>query len=457
MEFQKEPLHFVRGLWERNGDFVKFKLGPQKMYFVNRPEYISHILLKNQKNYNKKNMMYHEMSLLFGEATSVVDGERWKKGHQLIQPSFASKNLEPMFDVLEHTISATLQQWESKADGKTVVDMGADIHRLTLSIIVETMFGASIEGREEEVTAYFRTILDTVVARILAPVNFPLWVPTPMHRRYKKAVQSLDALIYEIIRQKKDQKTSDLKKNDVKPASKCPYHDMLSQWVTTLSAQGGKSPQESAKMLRDEVIGIFVAAHGSTAVFLSWTFYHLAKHPEIQSRVVNEVAEKIGSRKPVFDDLEQLPYTRQVIEESMRITPPGWVISRSTIGEDRFGDYVVPPKSMILISPYLMHHHPEFWSEPEKFDPERFNPANADQIRKATKEGYYIPFSAGPRICTGKPMAMIECMLIVALTAQKFHVSLKEGHTVTPKGGFTLGLGGNLLVNLKKRSHLSAS
>lgn len=439
IEFQKEPLSFIRNLWQRHGDFVKFKLGPQKMYFVNRPEYISHILLKNQKNYSKKNMMYREMSLLFGEATSVVDGERWKKGHQLIQPSFASKHLEPMFEILEGTISAALLRWESKADGKIIIDMGADIHRLTLGIIVETMFGASISGREEEVTSYFKIILDTVVARILAPANFPLWVPTEMHRRYKKALRSLDALIYEIIQSKVNNKTE----------SKCPYQDMLSQWITSLSARGPVSP----KILRDEIIGIFVAAHGSTAVFLSWTFYHLAIHPEIQVKVTKEVAEKIGNRKPTFDDLDHLTYTRQVIEESMRITPPGWVISRSTIAEDRFGDYVVPPRSMILISPYLMHHHPEFWPDPDRFDPERFSKSNSEAIKKAQKEGYYIPFSAGPRICTGKPMAMIECMLIVALVAQKYEVSLKEGHTVTPKGGFTLGLGGDLLVTLRKRDH----
>jgi cytochrome P450 len=444
LELQKDPLGTIQGLWKKNGDVFRFRLGPQTMYFVNRPEYVMHVLLRNQKNYDKRNLMYSEMQTLFGNATSVVDGERWKKGHSLIQPSFSFAQVEKMSTVISQSIQDILATWVPKSESGECIDMGEDIHRMTLEVIVRTMFGASIHGQEEKVTALFRTLLDVIVARITSPVKLPTWIPTPLNRRYRSARKDLDEIIVKIVQSK----IQNLE-NGGQEVSSDGYQDMLSQWIEAeREKNGGKLDIE---FLRDEVIGIFVAGHGSTAVFMSWTFYHLATHPEIQEKVYREVKEVFGNDTPAYAKLADLRYTRQVIEESMRITPPGWIISRSTIQEDQMGELKIPPRSMIWISPYLIHHHPEFWPDPERFDPERFAPQNAEQIKKASKDGYYIPFSAGPRVCTGKNMAMIECLLIVAMTLQKFEVRLKKDHVVTPVGGFTLGLGGGLLVHLKKR------
>ena len=437
LDFQREPLTFVRDLWNKHGDLVEFVVAGQRMFFVNRPEFIHHILLRNQKNYDKRNMMYHEMQILFRQATSVVDGDRWKKGHQLIQPTFSFKRVEEMSGVMVECIGQTLVKWAEKAESHSIANFSEDIHRLTLDIIVRTMFGGAIEGKEEQVSQWFRVLLDTIVSRILSPVNLPLWAPTPANLRYRSAIAKLDSLIYDMIDSK------------LKSAPGGDFQDMLAQWIE--AGKTAPSGQSSPETLRDEVIGIFVAAHGSTAVFLSWTFYHLATHPEVQEKVFAEVSAAIGDRTPIYGDLPEFTYTRQVIEESMRITPPGWIISRSTIGEDRLGETVIPPRSMMLVSPYLIHHHPEFWPEPEKFDPDRFSEANQERVEKAAKEFSYIPFSGGPRVCTGKNMAMVECLLIVSMTIRKFRVSMKPGHRVIPEGGFTLGLGGGLLVNLERR------
>jgi cytochrome P450 len=228
------------------------------------------------------------------------------------------------------------------------------------------------------------------------------------------------------------------------------FYDMLSHWIDYETRATHGAP--SLKTLRDEVIGIFVAAHGSTAVFLSWTFYHLAIHPDVQQKVFQEVTTLFSGRTPEYSDLMKMDYVRSVIEESMRMTPPGWIISRSTIHEDEIGGYKIPPRSMVLISPYLMHHHPEFWKQPEKFDPNRFYADHDGLMKQYARDFTYIPFSGGPRVCTGKNMAMMECLLIVTMVVQKFELQLKKNHQIKPIGGFTLGLGGGLLMELKTRT-----
>lgn len=444
-EFKKDPLSYLKKQWKNYGDIFEFKVAGHKMVFVNRPEYIQHILLKNHKNYDKKNIMYREMQILFGQATSVVDGDRWKKGHQMIQPTFSFKKVEEMSVKIMDSIQTILKDWEKNAKENKITHLGDDLHRLTLEIIVKTMFGEAIEGKEEEITQNFKVLLQTIVSRILSPVPLPLGFPTSENRKYQKAIKSLDELIYKIIQNKIESKKK-MKDQDLKIDES---FDMLTMWLE--SSSGANYENLSLKTLRDEVIGIFVAAHGSTAVFLSWTLYHLSTHPEIQEKVYEEVKRTLGTRAAEYMDLPYLKYTLMVIEESMRMTPPGWIISRSTIGEDQLGDYSIPPKTMILISPYLMHHHTDFWEQPETFNPERFSESQSEQIKKASKEYYYIPFSGGPRICTGKNMAMVECLMIVATVIQKFKITLKKDHQIKPVGGFTLGLEGGLLVTLEVR------
>jgi cytochrome P450 len=447
LDFRRDPLAFIGDLWRRHGDLVEFEVAGQRMFFVNRPEYVQHILLKNHKNYDRRNMMYREMKILFRNATPVADGERWKRSHGLIQPTFSFKKVEEMSGAIVERITASVRSWEERAQNArepVAVDFGADLHRLTLDIIVRTMFGGAIDGKEAEVATWFRTILDTVVARILSPVNLPLWVPTPRSLKYRDAIRKLDRLIHGIIERKSRERDSGAQ---AQVAGE--FQDMLTMWMEAgAKARGGAF---IADEIRDEVVGIFVAAHGSTAMFLSWTFYHLATHPEIQDRVRAEVDQVLGGRVPSYGDLPGLSYTRQVIEESMRITPPGWIFSRSTIEEDRLGDTVIPPRSMMLISPYYMHRRADLWSDPERFDPERFSESNDERIKGVSREFGYIPFSGGPRVCTGKNLAMVECLLIVSMAMQKLKFSLKPGHRIEAKGGFTLTLDGGLLLKIEGR------
>lgn len=431
IEFQRDPLAFLRKHEARHPDLFGFRVGPNTLYFSNNADYAQHILFKNFKNYGKQNLMYREMAILFGGATSVVDGDRWKAGHEMIKPSLAMKRVTEFLPIIEKSFEDMLTSWEKHAATGEAADASADLAAATMSIIVNTMFGSNMPDDPELIGRSFRDILGIIVDRILSVVKFPLAVPTPQNLRYRRAIASIDGFIYRII----DEKL----RSQGEPAG---FQDILGEWIESL----GSAAESSRKRLRDEVIGIFVAGHGSSATFLSWIFYHLATQPEIQEEVANELRGVLGGRTPEAADAGRLPLTRAVIEESMRLTPPGWVISRSTIAEDTLGPYRLPPNSMVLLSPYLLQNSPRYWERPEAFDPRRFLhrgdgfPANA-----------YIPFTTGPRVCTGKSLAMMEATMLLAQTLRKYRLALKPGHRITPEGGFTLNLKGGLLLQLTRR------
>lgn len=434
IEFQKDPLAFIRKHEAQHPDLFGFRVGPNTLYFSNNADYAQHILFKNFKNYGKQNLMYREMAILFGGATSVVDGEKWKAGHEMIKPSLAMKRVTEFLPIIEKSFEGMLSGWEKRAAAGEFVDASADLAAATMSIIVNTMFGSNMPDDPELIGRSFRDILGIIVDRILSVLKFPLAVPTPQNLRYRRAIASIDGFIYRIIDEK-------LRANGA-PVGSGRFQDILGEWIESL----GPAAATSRKRLRDEVIGIFVAGHGSSATFLSWILYHLATQPEIQEDVTKELRDVLGGRTLEAADAGRLPLTRAVIEESMRLTPPGWVISRSTIAEDTLGPYRLPPGSMVLLSPYLLQNSPRYWERAEMFDPRRFLnrgdgfPANA-----------FIPFTTGPRVCTGKSLAMIEATMLVAQTLRKYRLALKPGHRITPEGGFTLNLKGGLLLQLTKR------
>lgn len=441
LDFQKDPLKFISQNAEKHPDLFSFKLGPNTMYFSNNADFASHILQKNFKNYDKKNIMYKEMSILFGEATSVVDGERWKEGNQVIQPPLSMKKVVLMMDIINKSLTSLISHWEIQTAKGDYVNASEDLANTTLDIIVKCMFGSTIDGQEEVITESFKTILEIIVDRIVSVVKIPIFIPTPQNKRYQKAIQNIDTLLYKIIKDKLSA--------EVKTPAEDEFQEMLTQWIVALRGPDNKPVSE--KKLRDEIIGIFVAGHGSSATFLSWMLYHLATHQEVQTKLHNELHTVLNGRTPQIQDFGQMKYTKAVIEESLRITPPGWIISRSTIEDDQLGPFKVPAKSMILLSPYLIHHSPRYWENPQAFDPERFFGVNAEKAKQQLAECSYIPFTTGPRICTGRNLAMVEATLFLSNLIQKFKLDLKPGHVVTREGGFTLNLKGGLFLNLTKR------
>jgi len=186
--------------------------------------------------------------------------------------------------------------------------------------------------------------------------------------------------------------------------------------------------------LRDEVLTLLFAGHETTSNILTWTWYLLSQHPEVEYRLHAELDEVLSGDVPTIEHLPKLTYSRMVLEEVMRLYPPVWVIGRKALADDELGGYHIPANSLVVLSPYLTHHHPDFWEQPEIFDPERFTPKSA-----ANRPRYaYFPFIGGPRMCIGNHFAMMEAQLVLATIAQRYQLRLVPGHTVEPEALVTL-------------------
>jgi len=190
----------------------------------------------------------------------------------------------------------------------------------------------------------------------------------------------------------------------------------------------------SDRLLRDEIMTIFLAGHETTANALAFTWYLLATHPEVDARLHAEIERILGGRAPTQADVAQLRYTRMVLEETMRLYPPAYSLSRTAIGADVIGGVTVPAGSIVVIYPYVTHRNPALWPDPERFDPDRFNPDRAAGRHRFA----YLPFGGGPRICIGQGFAMTEAIIVIASIAQRYRFSLAPGHTVQPIGALTL-------------------
>jgi cytochrome P450 len=268
------------------------------------------------------------------------------------------------------------------------------------------------------------TLIEDIGYRFAVPFYPPPRVPTPRNRRHRLALAALDHAIYEIIAARRRGDTSG--------------DDLLGLLIDVRDEQSGEGMSD--RQLRDEVITLFVAGHETTAVALAWAWHLLAEHPGAAERVRAELAGALGDRAPATADLPQLPYARMVIDEAMRLYPPAWITNRQAIADDEICGYHIPAGAIVLISPYVMHRHPAYWENPERFDPERFTPE-----RSAGRPHYaYFPFGGGPRQCIGKGLALMEAQLILGAVAQRFRLGHVPGHVVEPQALVTLRPRGGL-------------
>jgi len=290
--------------------------------------------------------------------------------------------------------------------------------RLTLRIASLTLFNTDISGETETVGKALRTAFEHVGYLLVHPFALSLNMPTPRKIRYLRAKKVLDTVVYKII---------DQRRKTEKDAG-----DLLSMLLLARDEEtgGGMSDEQ----LRDEVLTLFIAGHETTAVTLSWAWYLLAGNPAANQKLRAELDEVLCGRTPTIEDLPNLRYTKMVLEETMRLYPPGWALPRQAIEDDIIGGYHIPAGSLVDVSQYVTHRRPDLWDEPDRFDPERFTPERfANRHRFA-----YFPFGSGSRTCIGNNFAMMEAQLVLAILAQRFQFQLVPEHPVVPDPTFVL-------------------
>jgi cytochrome P450 len=310
----------------------------------------------------------------------------------------------------------TAHRWASLAATGGSLDVLQEMMHLTQDIVLAAVLGSDATRLTESARAW--SIVNEYIGENFWTLGLAACWPTPRNRRFHRAVALLDRTIFALI--------------DERRRNGANRDDLVSMLLSARDPETGEGMTD--RQLRDEVMTFFLAGHETTALAVTWAWYLLAQNPASRALLESELDRVLDGREPAFDDLERLPYTRMVIEETMRLYPPAWGFSRRALAADQIGEYELPPGWLVFVIPWVMHRHPQYWDDPERFEPERFNPVQSG----ARPKFIYLPFGAGLRQCIGNHFAMTEAQMILATLAQRYRLHLLRGQRVVPRPLITL-------------------
>lgn len=421
LPFRRDPLGFLTRLAREYGDVSQFRIGPIKMFLLNHPDYVRDVLVVNHEKFMKGRALQRSKRLL-GEGLLTSEGEHHRRQRRLAQPAFHRKRISSYAAVMSDYAARHSSRWR---DGETL-DVSEEMMRLTLAVVGKTLFDTDVESDADEVGGALTDVMELFGYLMLPYAELLEKLPLPATRRFRRARARLDAVIYRIIEERR--------------RSGADRGDLLSMLLLAVDEEGDRTGMTD-EQLRDEALTIFLAGHETTANALTWTWYLLAQHPDIEARLHAEVDEVSASgRLPSFDDLPALRYTEMVVAETMRLYPPAWTVGRMALEEHEVGGYIIPSGATALMSPYVLHRDPRFFPDPERFDPERFTP----EAKEARPQYAYFPFGGGPRRCIGEGFAWAEAVLIAATIARRWRLRIVPGRRIELKPRITLrpGAGG---------------
>ena len=410
LDLKKEGLmDFIKKNRLIHGDMFTADTGIEKILVLSKPEHVKYVLVDNQKNYIKS-YGYKILRIFFGNGLLTNEGESWMHQRRLAQPAFHKKRLETLTRYMVEESVAMAKEWETtKAKGEPFM-LSDDMSRVTMLIVARALFGADVSDKIDRISEGVSKLNEYAVKRIMTPFPLPLWIPTPQNLKATKLLAEMDEILYGLISQRRKSTEQ--------------HDDLLQMLMEAQDEETGIGMTD--QQLRDEVMTIFVAGHETTALAMSWTWYLLSQNPEVEAKLHAELTEVLGDRDPEFSDFPRLKYTRQVIDEVMRKYPPAWLIGRKPVEEDEIGGYSIPNTVNVLLATHEIHHHPDFWTDPDTFDPDRFSEENVKNIPKYA----YFPFGGGPRLCIGNNFAMMEMTFLLATLAKQFSLRLAPGHPV---------------------------
>ena len=416
-EMRRDPLRVFAELTEKFGHVVRLK-GLWTSYQLTHPRDIEHVLQNNSQNY-RKGRQYREFRASLGNGLLISDGEFWRRQRRLAQPAFHRQRINAFGGMMTTATEEMLARWQVYASSGEPFNVVTEMMRLTLRIVGSTIFGTDLSADTEQIARSLDIARAHAIRRMWQPVKLPVTFPTRANRAFLRAIRESEQVIYRMI--------------EARRRGEVATDDLLSLLMRARDEETGEAMSD--EQLRAEAVTILTAGHETTALALSWTWYLLAQHPEAEARLHAELDAALeGRRAPTVADLPNLSYTRMVVEEALRLYPPVWIIGRTAIAGDEIGGYRVEADSEIMMCQYVTHRHPEFWDEPDKFDPERFLPE-----RVAARPRYaYFPFGGGPRQCIGNNFALMEAQLVLATVASRYRLRLAPGQRVEPEASITL-------------------
>jgi len=427
--FQRDPVGFLARLAREHGDVAQFRIGPQRAFLLNHPDLVRDLLVTHHERFHKGRALQRSKRLL-GEGLLTSEEEFHRRQRRLAQPAFHRQRINSYGATMVEYAERAASRWR---DGQSL-DISREMMRLTLAIVGKTLFDTDVESEADEVGEALTEVMEMFGYLMLPYTEVLERLPLPQTRRFNRARARLDSVVYRIIEDRR-------RAGDDRG-------DLLSMLLLASDEEGDRTGMTD-EQLRDEAMTIFLAGHETTANALSWAWYLLAQHPEVEGRLHEELdAVLAGGRPPAVEDVPALRYTEMVVAETMRLYPPAWAVGRLAVADHEAGGYHIPRGSLVLVSQYVMHRDPRYFPDPERFDPERFT-AEAKASRPAFA---YFPFGGGVRRCIGEGFAWMEAALILASLARRWRMRLPPGRRVEPQPRITLRPGkGGVPVTLERR------
>lgn len=427
---------FVKGHRD-HGDIVRMRAGPMYIVGLAHPEHWHHVLVTARDNYAKDTRGYQMLRVILGDGLVTSEGEFWKRQRRIAQPAFHRKTIEGFAGTMSAAALDLAERWQDLARSGAQVDVAAEMMRLTLRIVGETLFSMDLTGESDDVGQAVSEMLSCFNVLVASPLPHPHRWPTPTAHRFRHSRNVLDRVVTDVIRERR--------------ASGEQRHDLLGILMSSEDEETGE--QMTDIQLRDEVMTMILAGHETTANGLAWTLYLLSKHPDIGRQVAAELDRVIGADRPEISHLRDLEYTSQAMQESMRLYPPVAMIGRKAVADDVIGGFRIPAGSYVYMTQWAMHRHPELWQDPEVFDPSRFSSERIAARKAAGVHKFaYLPFSGGQRKCIGDHFAKMELQIILAVLLRRFELDLVPGHPVVPECSVTLRPKHGLLMTLRERT-----
>lgn len=412
--FADDPLGFITRIAREYGAIASCRMGPVRAVFVNHPDLIREVLVTKAKTFRKQRRTVEALRQVDGDGLVLTEGDLWLRQRRLLQPAFGPKRMGRYAEAIVERTTRFIDRWQP---GQTV-NMVDEMTHLTLEIIAKVFYDTELTGKAAQLGEAVRVLSQTFYDEVSYPIRLPDWLPIPSKRRKKWAIATLRGLIDDFIRDRRAQGSPD-------------RGDLLSMLLLAVDHEGdGKGMSD--RQAQDEAVTMFNAGHDSTAAALGWIWYLIARHPEVEARLIDEMQNVLGDRLATIDDVPGLVYSEMVVREALRLYPPVWALfAREVMQDTELGGHLIPRGSQIFMFPWVTQRDPANFPDPLRFDPERFSAERIDQVPQYS----WLPFGAGPHICIGLSLALMEMTVIIPTILQRYRPTFApvQPHDVEPE------------------------
>ena len=421
--FARDPFSFMSSCRDAYGDVARLSIGGEPTYMLTNPADVERVLVSDERKYRKPVFGDDDIRELLGNGLLLSEGDFWRRERRRAQPAFDMRRIGGLTGMMTDHTEAMVGGW---ADGDEIL-IDTEMARLTVKIIVDAMFGVSFDDRTiERMQASLEPLGERFEPDILGAL-LPEWVPTQENREYHAAIETLEGILEDVLAERRGTEhdpAADAGTDGDRPM------DLLSILLRARSEEA----EVDDELLRDELMTMLLAGHDTTALTLTYTWYLLARHPDVEANLHAEFDRVLGGQAPTMADVRELEYTERVLKEAMRLYPPVYLMFREPMTDVRLGGYRIEKGSLCMLPQWAVHRDPQYYDDPLEFDPDRWKPERA-----AERPNYaYFPFGGGPRHCIGKRFSMLEASLILGTVGQKYRLEPVSEEPIDLRGSLTM-------------------